>query len=109
MSQRLPRAVGWLKARELSFTTDIITARQAEEIGLVNITVASDKLEETIAGLARKIMANSLEAVAACKYLYNQGLRDTMEKGLERESRSEFSITDTQSRIVSFRKKKSGT
>ena len=52
MSQRLPRAVGLLRAKELSFTAEVITARQAEDIGLVNITVAAGKLEETVRELA---------------------------------------------------------
>ncbi len=106
MSQRLPLTIGWLKARELSFTADIITARQAESIGLVNMTVPAEKLEETVRELAQKIMNNSLEAIAAYKSLYNQGIRDNMEKGLELESRSEFSISDTEARINDFRKKK---
>jgi len=106
MSQRLPRAVGWLKAKELSFTSEVITANEAEKIGLVNITVAAEKLEDTAKELAGKIMANSLEAVSAYKVLYNRTMLDNMEKGLELEKKSEFIITDTGSRISAFRQKK---
>jgi enoyl-CoA hydratase len=105
MSQRLPRAIGWLKAKEMSFTAEAITARQAENSGLVNITVTADRLEATVAELAGKIMANSLEAVAAYKALYNQSMAETMGKGLEIEAKSEFNISDTESRVNSFRKK----
>jgi enoyl-CoA hydratase/carnithine racemase len=65
MSQRLPCTVGPLKAEELSFTTDMIKAKEAERIGLVNIAIPADKLEETMQELAKKILANSREAVAA--------------------------------------------
>lgn len=107
MSQRLPRAIGWLKAKEMSFTAEVITARQAENIGLINLAVPADKLLETVTGMAGKIMANSLEAVAAYKRLYNHTMRDTLEKGLEFERISEFLISDTEARVDSFRKNKS--
>jgi enoyl-CoA hydratase len=107
MSQRLPRAIGWLKAKQLSFTAEAITARQAESMGLVNFTVPPDKLEETVKELALKIQANSLEAIAAYKYLYNQTMKDTLQKGLEFEKNNEFIISDTQSRVDGFRQKKS--
>jgi len=50
-------------------------------------------------------MANSLETVAACKYLYNHGMRDTLEKGLELEAKSDFMIRDTGERLEKFRRK----
>jgi enoyl-CoA hydratase len=106
MSQRLPVAVGLLKAKELSFTAEVITASQAESAGLVNRVVPAEKLEETVRDLAGKILANSLEAVAAYKYLYNHTMRDRLEKGLEFEKNSEFVISDTQSRVEDFFRKK---
>jgi len=105
MSQRLPRAVGFYKAKELSMTAAIIDAKEAEKIGLVNRTVPAEKLEATVNEIAGQIMANSLEAVAASKKLYNRTLLTTMSEGLEIERISEFTISDTQSRIDTFRKK----
>lgn len=105
MSQRLPRAIGIMKAKELSFTADMITAQEAERIGLINMVVPAEKLEATVQALAKKIMANSLETVAAIKYLYNHGMSDTLEKGLELEAKSEFVIGDTEERLKKFRKK----
>ena len=105
MSQRLPRLIGILKAKEMSFTADMITAQEAERIGLANMVVPAEKLEETVRGLAAKIMGNSPKTVAAIKYLYNQGMKDTLEKGLELEAKSEFDIADTEERLKSFRKK----
>ena len=105
MSQRLPQAVGYYKAKELSFTAAIIDAAEAKRIGLVSKLVSSEKLLDAAAKIAHQIMLNSLEAVAAYKQLYNTTMLETMEKGLQYESLSEFSISDTQSRINSFRKK----
>jgi len=105
MSQRLPRAVGMLKAKELSFTADLITGKEAQQLGLVNMAVPPDKLEETVQQLIEKLTANSMASLAAYKYLYNQGMKDTLQKGLELEAKSEFDIKDTEERLAKFRKK----
>jgi enoyl-CoA hydratase/carnithine racemase len=105
MSQRLPHSIGIVKAKELSFTADTITAEEAERIGLINMAVPADKLDEIVQRLAKKIMSNSREAVAAIKYLYNRGMGDTLKKGLALEAQSEFVITDTEERMKAFRKK----
>ena len=105
MSQRLPRAVGMLKAKEMSFIADLITGKEAKELGLVNMVVPLDKLEETVQELTKKISANSMASLAAYKRLYNRGLNETLKKGLEFEARSEFDITDTEERLAKFRKK----
>jgi enoyl-CoA hydratase len=105
MSQRLPRVVGVLKAKELSFTADLITGKDAQQLGLVNMAVPLDKLEETVQELIEKITGNSEASLAAYKYLYNKGLNETLKKGLEFEAKSEFDITDTEERLAKFRKK----
>jgi enoyl-CoA hydratase len=105
MSQRLPRAVGYYRAKEMSFTAEIIDAEEARRIGLVSKTVSAEKLQETVRKTAKQILANSLEAVAAYKQLYNNTMLGTMEKGLQYEGLSEFPISDTQSRIEGFKKK----
>ena len=83
MSQRLPRRVGWLKAKELSFTARTISAKEAETIGLINKTVADNRLKAEAREMAQAIQANSLEAISAYKQLYNRGILRTMEDGLE--------------------------
>ena len=105
MSQRLPRTVGMLKAKELSFTADLITGKEAQQLGLVNMAVPADKLEETVQELIKKLMANSEASLAAYKCLYNKGAKETLQKGLELEARIEFDIKDTEERLAKFRKK----
>ena len=105
MSQRLPRAVGYYKAKELSFTAAVIDSVEANRIGLVSKIVSAEKLMDTARKIARQILANSPEAVAAYKQLYNTTMLETMEKGLRYESLSEFVISDTQTRIDGFKKK----
>jgi len=104
MSARLPRRVGFLKAKELSFTADAITGREAERIGLVNQAVPADKLEEALQTMIKKITANSPQSIAAYKRLYNDNESMTLDKSLELEFGTEFQIDDTLDRLGGFKK-----
>ncbi len=104
MSARLPRRVGFLRAKELSFTADAIAAQEAERIGLVNLAVPADKLEQALETMTKKIMANSPQSIAAYKQLYNTNEAMTLDQGLALEFGSEFPITDTEERLKGFKK-----
>jgi enoyl-CoA hydratase/carnithine racemase len=83
----------------------LITGKEAQQLGLVNMAVPADKLEEAVQELIKKLMANSMASLAAYKFLYNQGVKDTLKNGLELEAKSEFDIKDTEERLAKFRKK----
>jgi enoyl-CoA hydratase len=104
MSARLPRRVGFLKAKELSFTADATPAKEAERIGLINQAVPADKLEEALQTMANKIMSNSPQSIEAYKLLYNKNESMTLEQSLELEYGSEFEISDTEERLGGFKK-----
>jgi len=104
MSARLPRRVGLLKAKELSFTAEVVSGKEAERMGLVNMAAPAEKLEEALQRTARKILANSAGSVAAYKHLYNANENMSLGKQLELEYASEFDILDTEDRIARFRK-----
>jgi enoyl-CoA hydratase/carnithine racemase len=55
----LARNVGLKKALEMVLTGDIISAAEAQRLGLVNKVVPSDKLEEATLELASKLAAKS--------------------------------------------------
>lgn len=59
----LSRCLGRKKALELLITGDIIDAKEAEKIGLINKVVPKDKLEEETMNLAFKIASKSPLAV----------------------------------------------
>ncbi|MEN6463566.1 MAG: enoyl-CoA hydratase/isomerase family protein [Syntrophaceae bacterium] len=106
MSQRLPRTVGLMRARELSFTARFFPASEALQMGLVNRVVPAEKLREETISLAKSILENSLESVAAIKSLYNRGILTTLKEGLRIEEESRFTITDTKLRLGEFLKRK---
>jgi enoyl-CoA hydratase/carnithine racemase len=63
----LARNVGLKKTLEMVLTGDIISAAEAERLGLVNKVVPSDKLEEATLELAAKLAAKSPLALQAGK------------------------------------------
>jgi enoyl-CoA hydratase len=70
----LPRIVGEAKAKELLFTGDEINAAEALRIGLVNQVVQPDELLDAAVAMARRIAANSSQAVAALKEVIDLAL-----------------------------------
>ncbi len=85
-SQRLPRLIGKGLAKELLFTGDIIDAREAHRIGLVNKVVQQDKLLETAKEMARKITTKGPLAVRFCKEAVNNGMEMEIDKACTYEA-----------------------
>lgn len=104
LSQKLPRALGIMKAKELSFSAEMISAEEAERIGLINRVVTAEELEPTVQALAEKIMSNSRDAIAAYKALINCGFKENLATALELEAETTFVIGDTEERTKEFRK-----
>ncbi len=85
MSQRLPRRVGLLTAKELMFSGRVVDGREAAAIGLANRCVADAELMDTAIAMARSFLENSWFTLRADKMLVNQGLNYTLADGLEFE------------------------
>ena len=113
-TQRLLRIIGPAKAKEMIFTGKMITADEAERIGLVNNIVTltdedkstidssidpnndkekkialsralNDKLLEKSISLAKEIAKNSFNAVKVSKMLINKGMDADIDTGLRLE------------------------
>jgi enoyl-CoA hydratase/carnithine racemase len=69
LSQRLPRRVGTYKAREMMFTCRTYSGREAEAMGLSNLTVPDADFDAAIETLTAKILENSSFSHAANKRL----------------------------------------
>ena len=85
-TQRLPRLVGKGRAKELLFTGDIIDAREAYRIGLVNSVTAPAELMPAARALAAKIMSRAQAAVKLCKVAVNKGLDLDQASGVDYEA-----------------------
>ena len=72
-TQRLPRLVGRMKAKELLLTGRNLSADEALDIGLVNMVVDDEKLMEETEKLAGKIASKSSVQTNFIKALVNKG------------------------------------
>lgn len=84
--QRMVRAVGLAKAKELAFTTDRIKAEEALRIGLVNQVVSVEKLTDKAQEMAGKIAANAPFGVRAVKKMANESVGLLLSEATRRES-----------------------
>ena len=85
----LPKVVGMGKASELLFTGDIIDAREAERIGLVNRVVPADQLMSVTYDMARKIADGPPLAISVTKDLLNNELPMSLESAVEAEAEAQ--------------------
>ena len=82
----LQRLVGPARARELYFTGELIDAREAERIGLVNRVVPDDQLAGETRALAERIAKGPPIALARMKQNMNLGLRSDFSTLLDAEA-----------------------
>ena len=66
-TQRLPRLIGKGRAAEMILTGEVITAREAQRMGLVNRVVPDGDAVEGAEEIARKIISNAPIAVEMAK------------------------------------------
>lgn len=102
MSARLIRAVGPVRARELSYTARTFMGTDALAYGMAATCVPLAELDATVDALAASIAANSADSIAAYKdlYLHQQdlGLAD----GLRFEQDAKYSMHGAGDRISGF-------
>jgi len=90
-TQRLPRLVGWGKAKELLYTGRIIDAAEAERIGLVDKVVPPDELGSTVTELAETIASKSPVIIRLLKKAITRGMCSNLPDGLAYD-KSTFSL-----------------
>ncbi len=82
---RLPRLVGWGRAKEMIFTGKIIDANEAGRVGLVDKVVPHDKLEEEVKQLAENIAKKSPLLIKLAKKTINNAMYTDLAAGLNYE------------------------
>lgn len=84
-TQRLTRLVGEGKAMEMILTGDMVDARTAYTLGLVNMVVPVEQLETKTMELANRIAEKSPIALRFAKEAVKIAARSTLDEGLQRE------------------------
>lgn len=85
-TQRLPRLVGPAKAKELLFTGEMLSAAEAEKLGLVNKVVPQDELAGAALKMAQTIATKSAVALQLNKEAVNNGMQMELKRAIEYEA-----------------------
>jgi enoyl-CoA hydratase len=108
-TQRLPRKIGPMRAKELIFTGEKVTAQRAKELGLTLEVLPADKLLSHCREVALEIGQKSPFAVQQSKRAIDQGMDSSLGAGneLERQAFSAlFGSEDQREGIRSFLEKR---
>jgi enoyl-CoA hydratase/carnithine racemase len=108
-TQRLVRLVGLGRAKELILTSDIIDAKEAERIGLINKVVPKNRIEKYVKALADKILSLGPVAVRMAKAALNQSVQGSLDMGMRIDALSEavcYATRDKQEGVYAFLEKR---
>ncbi|KAL5290184.1 ECHS1 family protein [Megaselia abdita] len=108
-TQRLTRVVGKSKAMEMCLTGNMISADEAEKMGLVSKVFPSDQLVSEAVKLGEKIGTHSQLIVQLCKESVNTAYETTLQEGLKYERRTfhaTFSTADRKEGMNAFAEKR---
>ncbi|MFJ7938402.1 enoyl-CoA hydratase-related protein [Peribacillus sp. NPDC096622] len=97
-TQRLPRLIGEMKAKELIFTAKKLTAEEACQLGILLKVVPRDQLMPACEELAANIMKNGPIAVKQAKFAINQGMNTDLQTGMAIEGKAYELTIPTQDR-----------
>jgi enoyl-CoA hydratase len=84
-TQRLPRLIGSNMTKELVFTGKMISAAEAEKIGIANKVVPQDQLLEEVTKIAKEIASKGKVSLRAAKQAINFGLNTDLATGIQIE------------------------
>ena len=108
-TQRLPRLIGVMRAKELILTGRRISTEDALDMGLVSKVVPRSSLMEEARSLAQEIAANSPLALAYAKAAVDLASETTIEQGLRYETaaiRATLSSEDYKIGLAAFAEKR---
>lgn len=107
---RLPRQIGLKPAMGYLLTGRHMPARRAYELGLINDVVPYDKLDETVEGYVKDILACAPLSVRATKEMAMRGLDYTLSDAFEKEylwDKRRQSSPDVMEGLTAFAEKRS--
>ena len=98
-TQRLPRLVGKMVAKELIFTGDVIDAARAKAIGLVNEVFEPEALMDEALAVAKRVAKAGPVAVAKAKQAIDLGYDQALSSGLTVEKMAFGALFNTHDRL----------
>ena len=99
----LPRLIGMHRAKELAFFADIISAKEAAELGLVNRVLPPGQLDAFVTDWADRLAAGPPIALSLTKRLLTNSFSLTMDEALEAEGMAQSVNTATEDTAEAIR------
>lgn len=104
-----PQLIGYAKAKQYLLTGDLLSAAEAERIGLINYAVPADQLDERVAAMAQRLANGAAKAIQWTKASVNIGLKQLahsiMDASIAYEALSNIT-DDHQEAVNAFREKR---
>ncbi|MPY92420.1 MAG: enoyl-CoA hydratase [Acidimicrobiia bacterium] len=94
-SWALPRLIGLHRAKELAFFGDVVSAADADRLGLVNRVVPDAELDDFVTGWAERLARGAPVALAQTKRLLNESIQRSMAEALDAEGAGQMIAVGT--------------
>ena len=91
----LSRLVGLRAAKELAFTGKLISADEADELGLLNGVVPAEELDSAVDETVETLSKRPTESIGLAKEVMHANLGRPWREGLEREAQAQTLAYDT--------------
>jgi enoyl-CoA hydratase len=75
--------IGYARAKQYLLSGDMLSAQEAQQIGLINFCVAAEELDATVDKWASRLAAGAVNAIKWTKATINIGLKDQAAKMLD--------------------------
>ena len=98
-TQRLPRLIGEMKAKELIFTAKKLTAQEAYDWGILTKVVSDENVVEASISFAGEMLKNGPIALKQAKYAICNGMNVDIQTGLKIESKAYELTIPTEDRL----------
>lgn len=91
----LPRIIGFGKASALMMLGDKVSAKEAEQMGMIYKVVSDDTFQEEAEAVAQKLANLPTKGLAYTKHLLNHSFVNDLDQQLELEKEWQFKATET--------------
>ena len=98
----LPRLIGSGKAKLFAFTGDLIDAKRAEEIGLVDKLVPSSEFDVYVKELAQKLAKGPTKTIGMYKIAIHRSMDMDLESSMEYSQNLAFFTTRTEDHVEAY-------
>ena len=105
----LPRIVGLQRAKELVLLAEVLSAAEADRMGLINYVVPHDQLDKKALELAQKAANGPPRALAMSKAMLNKSFANSLQDALDQEGTSQtvnFTTKDISEAMKAFQEKR---